>query len=310
MKSLLLTLLLLPILLQANGMPPEETAPYSDTSMSIRHAVLLGVVEGVTEFLPVSSTGHLLLAERVLKISGDPHTERAVDSYMIIIQMGAILAVAWVYHGYIKRMILGLLGKDTDGRRLFLNILIAFVPAAIVGILFVDVIKERLFDLWMVSFAWLVGGMALVIWGRKSPEASLQETCTLENMTGRQALLIGALQVVAMLPGTSRSLVTILGGKWAGLSLRNSVIFSFLLGLVTLSASTLYDFTLNGAEMINILGAQSLIIGLLTAYFSAWIAVKGMVRYLKNHGMGLFGGYRIALAMVTAGLLLGGWISP
>jgi undecaprenyl-diphosphatase len=112
-----------------------------------------------------------------------------------------------------------------------------------------------------------------------------------------------------MWPGTSRSLVTILGGKWVGLSLKDSVIFSFLLGMVTLSASTLYDLLRNGEQMIDLLGVQSLVLGTLTAYFSAWIAVRGMVQYLKKHGLGLFGGYRIAIALVTAVLLLTGTLA-
>jgi len=287
-----------------------EQGAEQDFTMSAGQSVIFGVVEGLTEFLPVSSTGHLLLVERALGISGDEASEQAIDTYMIVIQLGAILAVAWVYHEYLKRILLGLIGKDAGGRLLLRNLLIAFIPAALVGILFVDMIKELLFGLWAVSFAWMVGGLALVRWGKKQENGGPPTSFNLESLSAGRALLIGCVQVIAMWPGTSRSLVTILGGKWAGLSLHDSVVFSFLLGLVTLSASTGYDMLRNGQHMIDFLGLQSLIIGLLTAYISAWIAVRGMVHYLKNHGMALFGVYRIAIACVTAGLILTNVLRP
>ena len=305
MKKFLPLLCTLPLVLLAQAAPNEV----QESAMTYAQALLLGVTEGVTEFLPISSTGHLLLAERLLNISDTPESARALDTYMIVIQLGAILAVAWVYHDYLKRIILGLLGKDTDGLRLFRNLMIAFIPAALVGILFVDIIKESLFNLWVVSFAWLVGGVALVIWGKKTSHEADESSCTLASLSTKKALGIGAMQVIAMWPGTSRSLITILGGKWVGLSLKDSVLFSFLLGLVTLTASTAYDMVRNGEEMIRLLGADSLIIGLIAAYLSAWVAVRGMVHYLRKHGMGLFGGYRIVLACITVGLLLSGWVS-
>lgn len=309
MKRVLFILVLMSRAVLADASPMEAGAFPEESPLSGGQAVALGIIEGITEFLPISSTGHLVLAERMMNVATDAASERALDTYMIVIQLGAILAVAWIYHVHLKRMALGLAGRDPGGRTLLRNILIAFIPAALIGVVFVDVIKGSLFNLWVVAFGWVAGGIALIVWGKKEKQKDTAATCTLESLSARQALLIGALQVLAMWPGTSRSLVTILGGKWAGLSLQDSVVFSFLLGLVTLSASTLYDFTLNGQQMMDLLGADSLVIGLLTAAVSAWLAVKGMVRYLRKHGLAVFGFYRIILAALTAGLLLTGVLS-
>jgi undecaprenyl-diphosphatase len=306
MKKVLLILALMFRTLWATPSGPVADVLPDDVPLSGGQAVTLGIIEGLTEFLPVSSTGHLVLAERVMQVATDPASEQALDTYMIVIQLGAILAVAWVYHAHLLRMLLGLAGRDAEGRTLLRNLLIPFMPAALIGILFVDLIKGSLFNLWVVAFAWFAGGIALILWGKKEKQGQDTSTSTLADLSIKQALLIGALQVLAMLPGTSRSLVTILGGKWAGLSLQDSVVFSFLLGLITLSASTLYDMALNGQQMIDLLGIDSLVIGLLTAAVSAWLAVRGMVHYLRKHGMALFGFYRIALAGLTAALLLTG----
>ena len=285
-----------------------ETEPMP--GLSPLQAVVFGIVEGVTEFLPISSTGHLLFTERVMGISSNDASGRAMDTYTIVIQVGAILAVAWVYHTYLKRILLGLLGKDPGGGILARNLVIAFLPAAVVGFLFIDLIKAVLFGLWPVTIAWFLGGVALMIWTR-TPDTSPEDTsCCLETMSTKQALLIGLMQVISIWPGTSRSLVTIIGGKVAGLSLRDSVIFSFLLGLLTLTASTAYDLLRNGSHMIETLGLNSVLLGIAVAYASAWLSVRGLVEYLKQHGLGLFGGYRILLAVVTAVLLVTGVIQP
>lgn len=288
----------------------EEILEETGSHMTGFEAVLLGIVEGVTEFLPISSTGHLLLAERILHLSTDTASEQAMDTYTIVIQMGAILAVAWIYHDHLLRMWRGLLGKDPAGWTLLRNLMTAFLPAAVVGILFVNQIKLYLFGLWPVTAAWMIGGIALLIWGRNTGEDTSTGRHCLETMTSRQALVIGLVQVVAMWPGTSRSLVTILAGRWVGLNLKHAVIFSFLLGLITLSASTVYDMARNGEQMLGMVGLQNLLIGMLAAYLSAWAAVRGMVQYLNKHGLGLFGGYRIAVAVLTALLLWQGILQP
>ena len=277
-----------------------------DFSMEPWKAVVLGIVEGLTEYLPVSSTGHLILTSEALGLAGHPETQRAVNAYTIVIQIGAILAVVTVYHHQLWMMARGLVGKCPEGRRLLINVLLAFLPAAVVGLLFVDHIKHYLFGLWPVTAAWLLGGIALIVWGDRSKDAPGGRELVMNDLTPSKALTIGLLQTVAVWPGTSRSLVTILGGRLVGLTLRESVIFSFLLGMVTLGASTAYDLLRNGEEMLATFGMTNLIAGLVAAWLSAWIAVKGMVGYLKKHGLKLFGGYRVGLAVFTAVLILTG----
>lgn len=281
-----------------------------DARLSARDAVVLGIVEGLTEYIPVSSTGHLILASQALNLGEAPEVRSAINTYLVVIQVGAILAVVTIYGNYLWDMFLGLLGKSKSGKHLLTAVLIAFIPAAVIGLLFERWIDAYLFGLWPVVFAWLVGGLALLRWGHKSKEDGEAPRLELADITPRMALIIGCMQVIAMWPGTSRSLVTIIGGRIAGLRLRDSVIFSFVLGMLTLTAATLYKLLGQGAEMVEILGAQNLILGTVVAWVSAWVAVKSMVAYLKRHGLEIFGYYRIALAVITTLLLLTGRIHP
>ena len=283
-----------------------ETAP---AKMSTTEAVVLGLVEGVTEYLPVSSTGHLILASQAMGMGEDPMFRKSVNTYLVVIQIGAILAVITVYGEYIRMMILGLVNRDKEGRKLLIHLIIAFIPAAVMGLLFDKLISGILYGLWFVVCAWLLGGLALLKW---TGEDQLDDpnAVDLKHLTPLKALVIGCLQVIAMWPGVSRSLVTIIGGRLVGLSLRHSVIFSFLLGMVTLSAATAYKLLDSGAQMLESLGITTILIGIAVAYLSAWVAVKTMVAYLKKHGLGIFGIYRILLALVTAFLLVKGVITP
>lgn len=282
----------------------------ADPPLSPRDAIVLGIVEGLTEYVPVSSTGHLILTSQALRLGEDPEVRSAINTYLVVIQVGAILAVVTVYGKYLWMMGLGLFGKSPDGRHLLGAVIIAFIPAAIVGLLLERWIDQYLFGLWPVVFAWLVGGIALIRWGRKPDPRKESEGLLMKDICCRKALIIGGLQVIAMWPGTSRSLVTILGGRLAGLSMKESVTFSFLLGMLTLTAATVYKLLGQGREMIEILGVQNLVLGTIVAWFSAWIAVKSMVTYLKKHGLGLFGFYRVALAGITTILLLRGIVTP
>ncbi len=271
-------------------------------------AVILGLVEGLTEYLPVSSTGHLILTQRVL---GLPETA-ASNAYAICIQAGAILAVVGLYRQHIKEVFQGWLGKvgvgrgHEDGFRLGLNIIVAFMPAAVLGLLFDDWIEQKLFGLWPIVAAWGVGGVAILVvaYGRKKREAGAGRT--LSELRWQMALAIGTMQCLAMWPGTSRSLVTIVGGVLVGLGLAAALEFSFLLGVLTLCAATVYKAREAGPLMIAEYGWLPMIIGSLAAWGSAVIAVKWMVHYLQKHGMSVFGYYRILLAGgVTAAILLG-----
>lgn len=275
--------------------------------MDYFQALILGLVEGITEYLPVSSTGHLLLAQRLLGIP----SSTASDAFAISIQGGAILAVLGLYRARVAGMVRGLLGRDEAGKKLALNLIAAFIPAAVLGLLLEKIIKKYLFageqwGLWPVVAAWFVGGLAIlaVSWQRRRAGATPRAGLSLDELTLRMAVIVGVAQCLAMWPGVSRSLITIVGGVLVGLSLPAAVELSFLLGVITLSAATAKDAWDNGAEMLAAYGPVPLAIGFLSAWISAILAVRWMVGYLNRHGMEIFGWYRVLLAVaVTAWLL-------
>ena len=230
---------LLPALLIGLAGAPLQAAPADHAPgaapMSTGQAVILGVVEGLTEFLPVSSTGHLLLAQRALGLGQAAQDKEAADAYAVCIQLGAILAVAGLYFRRVREMLLGLMGRCPAGWRLSHNLAVAFVPAAIAGLALEKRIKLYLFGgdrwgLWPVVAAWLAGGL-VILWldrwlvarGRRPAAEGL------DSLTWRMALGIGLAQCLAMWPGVSRSLATIVGGLLVGLPLASAVEFSFLL---------------------------------------------------------------------------------
>ena len=276
-------------------------------------ALILGIVEGLTEYLPVSSTGHLLLTQRAL---GIPQSQSA-DAFAICIQVGAIVAVLGLYFSRVRQMIFGLVGRDAQGLQMAINVIAAFLPAAIIGLLLEKPIKKYLFGgeawgLWPIVAAWFFGGVAILVvsWWQSSRQTKTHQSgLSLESLTWRMAIVVGLIQCIAMWPGVSRSLVTIVGGVIVGLSLPAAVEFSFLLGLLTLSAATVYDGLKYGEEMVQSFGGLALFFGFLGAWISAVLAVKWMVAYLKRHGMQIFGYYRIALAIVVTVLIFGGWLT-
>jgi undecaprenyl-diphosphatase len=266
--------------------------------MDLLQALILGLVEGITEYLPVSSTGHLLIAQRLLGI----HESQAANGYAIAIQAGAILAVLGLYRVRVAGVVSGLAGRNPDGLRLGINIIVAFLPAAVIAALFDDRIEQYLFGVKPVIGAWVVGGiviLALTPW-----IARRREGMELTQLSWRGAVLIGLVQCVAMWPGTSRSLVTILGGLAVGLSLAAAVEFTFLLGVVTLSAAAAYSALKNGAGMLEAYGWPALLTGFIAAWISAALAVKWMVAWLNRNGLAIFAWWRFAAAGLAAWLLL------
>jgi undecaprenyl-diphosphatase len=268
------------------------------------HALILGLVEGITEYLPVSSTGHLIVVERLLGIEGSS----AANAFAICIQSGAIAAVIGLYRGRIGAMALGLAGRDASGRRLLAAVLAAFVPAAALGVSLGPLIERRLFGLWPVVGAWLVGGVVILAAARRF-HAGGSTRREIESLTVPGALVIGAAQCLAMWPGTSRSLVTILAALAVGLSVSAAVEFSFLLGVVTLGAATAYEIVVAGPELVATIGWVNLATGFATATASAAAAVTWMVGYLQRHGLTVFGWYRIAVGTAVAAMLLAGLVS-
>lgn len=264
--------------------------------LSIPQAVLLGIVEGITEFLPISSTGHLLVVGDLINF-GTGTSKTASDTYSVAIQFGAILAVLVLYRTRILSMIRGIAGSDVEGRSTLLALITAFVPAAVLGVLAGDAIKSALFGPIPVVVAWLIGGLLLLRWVPKGGALELHQ------LTTRSAFLIGLAQGVALWPGVSRSLVTLIAGLAIGLTLSAAIEFSFLLGLVTLSAATALDLLKHGGELVDTFGIATPLIGLACAFVTALIAVRWMVGYLNTKSLAIFGWYRIVAAAICGVLL-------
>ncbi len=282
--------------------------------LGIIDAVVLGLVEGITEYLPISSTGHLVLARSLLGLDSPEDLRRNVDAFLIVIQGGAILAVLGLYRNSVLRMVRGIFGHDRDGLTLFRNILIAFLPAAILGPLLDDWVESRLMEAGPVLLALAAGGIIMILVDRRIRRSTaLRESSDGMSIAAIAALQIGLLQCVAMWPGTSRSMVTILGGMMVGMRPAKAAEFSFLLGLPTLGGATVYKLSGNlmsdQANMFTVLGWLPLLVGLAVATISAAVAIKWLVGYLNRHGLAIFGWYRLALTAVLLGLMLGGIVS-
>jgi undecaprenyl-diphosphatase len=286
------------------------------------HAIILGLVEGITEYLPVSSTGHLIITASLLGLDRTAESKAAVDAFTIVIQGGAILAVAGLYWPRVVGMVRGLVGADAAGARLTLNLLIAFLPAAALGLMLDEAIERWLFRPWPVVLALFLGGAWMVWldrWRKRremigEPASLVPGGATIDRMTLVQALGIGLFQCVAMWPGTSRSMMTIAGGTMLGLRPREAAEFSFLLGLPTLGGACVYRLFKNlreasesgGENLFEALGATNVVLGMMVALVSAAIAVRWLVGFLNKHGLTAFGVYRIGLCVVLGTLMLGG----
>jgi undecaprenyl-diphosphatase len=300
-------LLIARIVTSAFGMLASDASTAASHELTAGKAVILGLVEGITEYLPVSSTGHLLVTQKLLGVGDTDATKDAADTYAITIQAGAILAVVLLYFGRLRAMAEGVIGRDRDGRRVLIALLIAFVPAAVVGVALEQPIKDHLFGVGPVIVAWIVGGVAILVASRwlraRSPGA-----ISLEQISPRMAIIIGAAQVLALWPGTSRSLVTILAALFLGMSMPAALEFSFLLGLATLSAATLFEALKHGGELLDTYGLLNPLIGFVVAFVAAVIAVRWLVSYLSRHGLELFGWYRIVVAAIAIVLVITGTI--
>jgi len=283
--------------------------------VNVWQAVVLGLVEGITEYLPVSSTGHLILTTRLLGLPSD----RATNAFAIVIQAGAIFAVLGLYRARVAQALRGLVGKDPAGLHLGKALVVAFVPAAIVGKLLDEKIEQLLFGLWPVAAAWIVGGVVILAAGRrvqpvpvKEGEAPAAPPGTPEGafpITLRTAFLVGLCQTLALWPGTSRSLATILGGVLLGLPLAVAVEFSFLLGVLTLGAATAYKLLQEWQPLLHEIGPVPIAAGALAAWLSAALAVRGLVAWLQRGGLAAFGVYRIILGLIVVALLATGHLA-
>jgi undecaprenyl-diphosphatase len=307
---------------------PETAAP---KGLTARDAIILGLVEGVTEFLPISSTGHLIIASRALGLdaetplrdaegellwherpseenpAGVPLTRKlAVDTYIVVIQVGAIVAVVLLYWRQLMGILRGLAGRDAVGIRLLRNLLLAFLPVVFAGLLLGDWIDAHLFSIGAVVAA-LVSGAVLMFaaerWRKQNSGAGTSRKEPHE-LSVRQSIAIGCMQCLALWPGMSRSMVTMVGGYFAGLSPAKSAEFSFLVGLPVLGGAAGYKLVKAGPGLFAVFGWGEMLLGAAVAAVSAAIAIKFFVGYLARNGLGVFAGYRLVLAVVLTAVFL------
>ena len=252
-------------------------------------AAVLGVVEGLTEFLPISSTGHLIIAGQLLGFSGDK-----AKVFDIVIQSGAMLAIVWEFRARFTRVLAGL-SSDPAARRFAANLVVAFIPAALLGLAFAGAIKQHLFHAVPVALAFIVGGL-VILWVERRPRRARLET--VDDMTWKDALMVGLAQSVALIPGTSRSGATIIGGMLFGLSRRAATEFSFFLAVPTLIAAGAYDFYKHRALFeAGDIGVFS--VGFVVSFFSAFLCVRWLLRYIATHDFSAFAWYRIVFGVIV-----------
>ncbi|HEY3539271.1 MAG TPA: undecaprenyl-diphosphate phosphatase [Trinickia sp.] len=260
----------------------------------IAKAVVLGVVEGITEFLPVSSTGHLILAGKLLDFNGS-----GAKTFLVVIQFGAILAVCWEYRRRIAAVVAGLF-TDASARRFAINVVIATIPAVLLGVLFEAQIKRALFAPVPVAFALVMGGI-VILWAQ-ARERSRGETGatigSLDELRPLDAFKVGCAQCCALIPGVSRSGSTIIGAMLLGVERRVATEFSFFLAIPIIVGATLYELAKHGHGALVGTGSV-LTVGTVAAFVSAFVCVRWLLRYLATHDFTVFAWYRIAFGMLV-----------
>ena len=265
-------------------------------------ALIMGLVEGFTEFLPISSTGHLILAGSLLDFTGEK-----VKVFEIAIQAGAILAVMWEYRARIASVLSGL-SSDARQQKFVLNLVVAFLPAAVLGFLFNKAIKAKLFAPVPVALAFIVGAL-VILWAERRhktlPAASRIET--VDDMTTVDALKVGCAQAFALIPGTSRSGATIIGGMLFGLSRKAATEFSFFLAIPTLLAATAYS-VIKERAILSSADLPLFGIGGLAAFVSAFLCVRWLLRYIGSHDFTVFAWYRILFGMMILVTFYFNWV--
>jgi len=290
---------------------PAGDAAEPPQQISAVQALVLGAIQGLTEYLPVSSTGHLILANYWMdftrcvddnhKLTSGFTKSEAVDAFDIVLHAGTFLAVLGLYRKRVGQMAKGLVGTDPGGLQLVAALALAFLPAAVIGYKFKDTIEENLYNPVTVAAALAVGGVLMIViehyfWRRRKDVPRITDVAQVRLW---QALVIGLAQCLAMWPGTSRSMITILAALVIGLDMLAAAEFSFLLALPTLGAATLYTAYKNWPELVAHVGPLAMAAGLAATVIVAALAIKGFVKWLTGHGLLPFGIYRLALAAVV-----------
>ena len=269
-------------------------------------AVVMGIVEGLTEFLPISSTGHLILANALMDFGGSAGSEKA-KVFEIAIQTGAIFAVILVYMQRIKDTITGL-GSDPKAQRFALNVIIGFLPAVVMGLTLGKMVKEHLFTPTVVATTFILGGILIMLAERLTARQPTSRVESMDDMTPMDALKVGLVQCLALVPGTSRSGATIIGGMMMGLSRKTATDYSFFLGIPTLMGAGVYSLYKERA-LLSMADLPLFLTGLVFAFLSAWVCVRWLIRYVSSHNFMPFAWYRIAfgvLILVTSHM---GWVT-
>lgn len=275
-------------------------------SMTWLHALLLGVLEGLTEFLPVSSTGHLFLLGLLLG-----HDDDATKALDIVMQLGAVIAVVLFYRARLWSLLLGTLRRDPASLRLLLALFIGFLPAAMVGLAFHKRIKASLMSAGPIGGALIVGGIVMIAVEAMRRRRGVKGLDGLEQVTPKRALIIGLSQCFSLWPGASRSMSTIVGGQLSGLSTATAAEFSFLLSIPTLGAATVFDLVKHGHEIVDVPGgAVALAVSMTVSFVVALVVIAAFLSYLKRYGLAPFGWYRIAVGALVIGLVLRGGGAP
>jgi undecaprenyl-diphosphatase len=277
--------------------------------MTLAKAAIMGVVEGLTEFLPISSTGHLILTASLLDFTGD-----VTKVFEIAIQTGAMFAVIWEYRRKLAHTVTGL-GHDPVARRFALNVLIAFIPAVILGLMFGNVIKKHLFHPVPVALAFVVGGL-IILWVERRQQRLQQSSKTgrvarvetVDDMTPMDALKVGLIQCLALVPGTSRSGATIIGGMLLGLSRKAATEFSFFLGIPTLMGAGAYS-VLKHRDLLQWQDLPMFVVGTVVSFFSALVCIRWLIRYVSTHDFVPFAWYRIVFGGVVLLTAYTGWVT-
>jgi undecaprenyl-diphosphatase len=251
-------------------------------------AAILGIVEGLTEFLPISSTGHLILAGSLLGFND----ERG-KLFEIVIQSGAILAVVWEYRRRIGKVLAGAT-SDRTSQRLIINLAIAFLPLAVLGLLFGKAIKAHLFNAPTVATTFILGGI-IILWAERRQHRTRVET--VDDMSTTDAIKLGFAQALALIPGTSRSGATIIGGLLFGLSRTAATEFSFFLAMPTLFLASLYELY-KGRALLNGDDLGMWVVGFVSAFIAAFLCVRWLLRYISSHDFTIFAWYRIAFGLL------------
>jgi undecaprenyl-diphosphatase len=267
-----------------SALPPRDDESY----IMILDAIIMGLVEGLTEFLPVSSTGHLILMETLIGFKGP-----AGKVFEISIQLGAILAICWLYRTKLLQVAKNL-PRSKPEQKFALNIILAFLPAAVLGFLFNHAIKERFFHVPVVATTMFLGGFVILAIEKWKPATRVQ---TLDDISPKRALLVGFCQALSMIPGVSRSGATIMGALLLGVERKTAAEFSFFLAIPTMFAATLYELFKSRHDLTSD-GLVVIAVGFVTAFISALLVVKWFVGFISRHGFAVFAWYRIVIGSV------------